>query len=310
MIKPKKLNRGDKVAILTPASAVKEEYIDRACEYLKNRGLQPIVMPYAKGPADGSYASAKEERLSDMLEAWRNQEIKAIMCGRGGYGATHLLSLFPKNLFNDNPKWLIGFSDISALHAAITAQGVMSIHGPMTKHCTPNDPGVEKIMQLIMDDKMPEYEIDRVENPLIPKNHYGNAAGRLFGGNVAVLNGLAATPYDMFDYPKRDDVILLIEDVAEPIYKIERVLYRLLMQGVFDNLRGLIVGQFTEYKSSVDHQSMEMMIERFLNDNGLNYFPVVYDFPAGHIEGNMPLVEGAFTEIYVRPMSAKIIQKF
>lgn len=310
MIKPGKLNKGDKVAILCPASVVNEEYIDGACEFLKKRGLQTVVMPHAKGVADGSFSAEKVYRLDDFLKAWQDPEIKAILCGRGGYGATHLLPDLPPGLFRDNPKWLIGFSDISALHAAITSQGVMSIHGPMTRHFADGNPGVEKIMQLLLKDKMPEYDESRIENPIIPKNHNGNAAGRLYGGNVAVLNGLAATPYDMLQLSKSEDIILFIEDIAEPIYKIERVLYRLLMQGVFENLQGLIVGQFTEYKPSADHQSMELMIEKFLNDNGLNYFPVIYDFPCGHIEGNMPLVEGAYTEIYVKPMSAKIIQKF
>lgn len=308
MIKPEKLNRGDKIAIICPASAVKEEYIDRACEFLEERGLQPIVMPHAKGPASGSFSSDKDSRLSDFVSAWSNPEIKAVLCGRGGYGATHLLPYLPTNIFRDNPKWLIGFSDISALHAAITAQGVMSIHGPMTRHFVNEDPGAEMIMQILMDDKLPEFDVTRKENPLIPDNHPGRGAGRLYGGNVAVLNGLAATPYDIFQLSKAEDVILFIEDIAEPIYKIERVLYRLLMQGVFDKLTGLIVGQFTEYRPSADHQSMELMIEKFLKDNDLTHFPVVYDFPCGHIEGNMPLMEGAFTEIDVKKDSAKIIQ--
>lgn len=308
MIKPDRLSKGDKIAIISPASAVKGEFIDRACEYLEEYGLEPVVMPHAKGPSDGSYSATFTARFEDFVNSWSDTEIKAILCGRGGYGATHILPDLPTDLFSNNPKWLIGFSDISALHAAITAQGVMSVHGPMTRHFNPGDSGVEQIMRLLIKDEFPVYKFTRTGFEVMPENRPGKAVGRLYGGNLAVLNGLAATPYDMLNRPKEGDAILFIEDIAEPIYKVERVLYRLLMQGIFENLKGLIVGQFTEYKPSADHLSMEIMIEKFLSDHKLNHFPVSYHFPVGHIEGNMPLVEGARTEMEVGPLTVEINQ--
>ncbi len=309
MIKPDKLHIGDKIAIISPASAVKDEYIDNACRFLKESGLTPVVMPSAKGPADGSFATTRHNRLSDFVNAWRDRDIKAILCGRGGYGATHLLPELPEGIFRDNPKWLIGFSDISALHAAIVSQGVMSIHGPMTRHFNSTDPGVREIMRIILNDKFPEYSVRRdSENLQIPPNCPGEAEGRLYGGNLAVLNGLAGTPFDIAERIAEEDSLLFIEDIAEPIYKVERVLYRLLMQGVLNNLKGLIIGQFTEYRSSSDHSSMEQMIDKFIKDHNLTGFPVVYDFPCGHIEGNMPLVEGAMTCLKTYPYSAELKQ--
>lgn len=311
MIRPSTINSGDKIGIITPASVVKSEYIKQACEFLSGKGFQPVVMPYAEGPADGSFASTPEHRLSDFIAAWEDPEIKAVVCGRGGYGATHLLPHIPDNLLSQNPKWLIGFSDISALHALSISQGVESIHGPMCRHFTDDDPGVKVIMDILTTNRMPTYYFERDNDfnvDLLPLNHCGEGEGMLIGGNVAVLNGLAATPFDLLAKALNKDCILFIEDVAEPIYKIERVLYRLLMQGVFSHLKGLLVGQFTEYKPSADHVSMESMIEKFLKKNNLNHFPVGYGFPAGHVTPNYPLVEGAHTRLVTTPNSIQLNQ--
>lgn len=309
MIKPEKLNPGDKVAIISPSSAVKSEYIDNACLFLREQGLVTLIMPHAKGPQCGSYAASRQERLSDFLNVWEDKSIKAVLCGRGGYGATHLLTDIPDNLLHDNPKWLIGFSDISALHAATAKQGIMSVHGPMTRNFNSDDPGVKEIMKIILEDKLPEYNVVRDNiNATLPANRPGTAQGRLFGGNLAVLNGLAGTPFDMANRIAEEDSILFIEDIAEPIYKVERVLYRLLMQGVLNKIKGLIVGQFTEYRQSADHSSMESMIDSFLEVHEISDIPVVYDFPCGHIERNMPLVEGAETYLKVSATTTELTQ--
>lgn len=299
MIRPTSLKPGDKIAILTPASIVKEEYIDQAADFIADQGFVPVVMPHAKGPCDGSYSSGIDGRLSDFLAAFQDRDIKCIVCGRGGYGAAHLLPHIPGNLLRENPKWLIGFSDISALHALSLSQGVMSIHGPMCRNFTPSDEGVRHIFDLLKGARTLEYNIPVTSGKEIPDNRQGNGEGILIGGNVAVLNGLAATPFDMFAKALTQDCILFIEDIAEPIYKIERVLYRLYMQGVLSKIKGLVVGRFTEYKPSKDHVYMESMIDNFLTTNHIDALPVAYDFPAGHIEGNMPLIMGAKTELEI-----------
>lgn len=299
MIRPASLKQGDKIAILTPASIVKKEYIDQAADFIADRGFEPVVMPHAKGPACGSYSSGIEERLSDFLTAVQDRGVKGIVCGRGGYGATHLLPHIPGELLRENPKWLIGFSDISALHALSLSQGVMSIHGPMCRHFTHSDHGVKRIFDILEGAGSLDYRLPVILCEELPENRRGRGQGILIGGNVAVLNGLAATPFDMFAKALTQDCILFIEDIAEPIYKIERVLYRLYMQGVLSKIKGLVVGRFTEYKPSKDHDSMEYMIENFLITNRIDNFPVVYDFPVGHIEGNMPLVMGADTILEV-----------
>lgn len=291
------------IAIISPASIVKDEYIDSAAEYILSRGYEPRVMPHAKGPACGSYAATIENRLADLVAAFRDPEVSAILCARGGYGVCHLLPLLPEGLIRENPKWLIGFSDISALHAAMWREGRVSIHGPMARHW--NDaPGstASLIFDIMESGRMPEYHF---ESPL--ENRPGEAEGILIGGNLAVLNGMAGTPYDMLAAPLHEDCLLFIEDIAEPIYKIERVLYRLLMQGVFSRLKGLIIGQFTEYKPDRNYPSVERMVDDFIARTGLR-LPVAYGLPAGHIEGNVPLLLGARVRLSVSPTSARLRQ--
>lgn len=299
LIFPDTLKKSDVIAIISPASVVKAEYIDAAAEYIRSQGYEPLVMPHAKGPADGSYAASSEDRLADLLAAWQMPEVKAIVCSRGGYGAAHLLPLIPGRLLRENPKWLIGFSDISALHALSFSQGVASIHGPMTKHWNSERPEAADVMHILESGEMPRYEFENNDRTKCPENIPGRGQGVLVGGNLAVLNGLAATPFDLLAVPMKEDCILFIEDIAEPIYKIERILYRLFMQGVLERLKGLIVGAFTESKADKNFDTTELMIGKFLRDHNLSHFPVAFGAPFGHIDHNMPLIEGAEVEIEV-----------
>lgn len=319
MIFPKKLEKGDKIAIISPASVVKPEYIDRACKWMKAYGLEPVVMPHAKGPADGSYAASLQNRLDDLLAAWQMPDVRAVICARGGYGAVHLLPHIPMNLFRENPRWLIGFSDISALHALSAEQGVVSMHAPMTKDLFLGNFCAEIVMSILTNENRPVYDLERTETVInkekiirgeyfmedhpdgYPDNQPGEASGILLGGNLAVIDGLAATPFDMPGRALKEDVILFIEDVAEPIYKTERILYRLYLQGVLNRIKGLIVGQFTESSPSANHPDTATMISRFLAGHGLTHLPVAYNFPAGHILTNHPLLLGAPARLTTTP---------
>lgn len=301
MLLPDRLKIGDKIAIISPASVVKAEYIDSAAEFIVSNAYEPVIMPHAKGPADGSYAASMENRLFDLLAAWMKPDIKAVLCARGGYGAVHLLPFIPGELLRENPRWLIGFSDISALHAISLSQGVASIHGTMARHWNNFSPEADEIIRILETGRMPEYAFERQADDGLPQNYEGEAEGMLIGGNMAVLNGLAATSFDLFAFAMKQDCILFIEDIAEPIYKIERILYRLYMQGVLGKIKGLLVGAFTETSSDRNFNSTQQMIEQFLIGKGLTKIPVAFGVPVGHIEGNMPLIEGVRIKLSVTP---------
>ena len=136
MLLPRPLKSGDRIAILSPATSVKEEYVKGACSLLTRKGFDPVVMKSALGPACGSFASDLESRVSDLSEALADPATRAILCARGGYGCVQLLESVPAEDIRRDPKWLIGFSDISALHALWNKAGVVSLHAPMAKHLT------------------------------------------------------------------------------------------------------------------------------------------------------------------------------
>ncbi|MDE6578496.1 MAG: LD-carboxypeptidase, partial [Muribaculaceae bacterium] len=259
---PDPLKRGDKIAILSPATTVAPEYVAGAADFFAKKGYEPVVLAGAIGPASGSFASSLEQRIEDLRYALRSEEIKGILCARGGYGCVHLLSELSEEEIAAHPKWLIGFSDISALHALWLKAGVCSIHGPMAKHITLEDEDdfcACSLLDILSGKREVTYKTDAH-----PFNREGEACGMLKGGNLAVLNGLASTPYDILEVREGEDVILFLEDVSEAIYAVERMLTRLYLSGTLRKIKGLIVGQFTEYRPDRNHKNMEAMIDSFL----------------------------------------------
>lgn len=283
IIFPSPLTKGDKIAIISPASHILPDYVDGACNAITQMGFQPVVSNHCKGQC-GGYSGTIEQRLADFLEALHNPEVKAILCSRGGYGVVHLLEYLSADDIAENAKWLIGFSDISALHAAMVASGVASIHASMAKHLTQFGVDDEATVALfnILQGNLPTYQ-----TPSHAFNKPGTASGTLTGGNMAVLCGLLDTDFDLLS---RGD-ILFIEDVGEEVYKIERMLYNLRLSGVLPMIKGLIVGRFTDYRNPDGNgDSMEQMAKRMVEPYDI---PVAFDFPVGHVDENMPLIEGA-----------------
>lgn len=308
IIFPAPLRKGDKVAFISPASAVKEEYVLGAMTRFMERGYEPVLMPYALGHVSGSFAATKGDRLMDLFEALENPEIKAIFCNRGGYGCAQLLINFSYEMIARNPKWLIGYSDICALHALWHFGDIASIHGPMAKHLATmpaDDPCTEALFQMLENGGKFDYSV-----PSHPYNRSGSATGELRGGNLAVLTDLSGTPEDLLNLtndPDEAGVILFFEDIAEPIYKVNRMLWRMLLNGTFIRVKGIIFGQFTEYKPDLNFKTMEDMINDFF-DSALIYteIPIVFNFPTGHTDLNYPLTEGARVSLDVTPTSVRL----
>ncbi len=279
---PSFLKPGDQVAIVAPASIIDPDYVKGAISVLNSWGLGVQIAPHCLGKS-GAYSGSIEERLNDLREALYNPDIKAIFCARGGYGTVHLLPQLTEAVAQ-NSKWIIGFSDISALHALSVSQGVMSLHAPMCKHLATEaaDDRCSQYLRQILFGELPEYH----ENTHL-LNRHGEAHGKLVGGNMAVLCGLLSTPYDLF----LPGSVLFIEDIGEAPYKIERMLYNLKLAGRLENLAGLIVGQFTEYKENPGlGGTLYEIIRGLVDEYG---YPVCFDFPVGHVTDNLPLIEGA-----------------
>ncbi|MDE6382869.1 MAG: LD-carboxypeptidase [Paramuribaculum sp.] len=292
MLRPPDLRPGDTIAIISPAGIARRPATEEAADLLRRRGWNIKIMPHALG-RHGSFSGTAEQRASDLREAITDPEIKAILCSRGGYGAVHLLDMISPKLITNNPKWLIGFSDISALHCLWLKAGVESIHGPMAKHIlasaateSVNPLDLRHLEQILMGKRV-EYQLD--PHPL---NHFGLASGTLIGGNFSVISALADTLFDPYRTP---DAILFIEDINEPVYKIERLIYRLRLRAG-DNIKGMIVGNFTGVGPDVNHASIYDMIH---SATAPMHIPVAFAFPAGHGGSASPLILGSKTTLRV-----------
>lgn len=294
MIRPRPLIPADKIAILSPASAINPDYVGGAASTIAAAGWTPVIYPGALGHS-GSYSGSRARRLDDLTRALTDPSIRAIICSRGGYGAVHLLDQLSSLPLADDPKWLIGFSDISALHALMQAKGIQSIHASMAKQLAK---GVDHPINQLLFNILRGQENNYAFRPH-PYNRNGTATARLVGGNLAVLGGLIGTPYDLL----QPDTLLFIEDIAEPIYKVERILYQLRLKGVLQRLKGLIVGRFTEYSPDANHPSMERMIA----DMTAPYtYPVAFNIPMGHIDDNIPIIVGATATLSVTQTEASL----
>lgn len=285
---PKPLLPGDRVAIISPAGIARAADVFRASCAIEKQGWEPVVMPHALG-RHGTFSGTADERLSDFRLAMEDPRIRAVVCSRGGYGSVHLLDSLDTMPLRDDPKWLIGFSDITALHALMLRHGIASVHGPMAKYIGADGGENEDFRALcaILRGEMPVYGI-----PSHPLNREGEVTGRLAGGNLAVMGGLVSTPYDIM----RPGTVLFIEDIAEPVYKVERQLEQLRMCGVLPTLRALLTGAFTEYSPDANYETMERMI----SDKVCGYgYPVAFGIPAGHMGRSLPMIEGVEVEIKV-----------
>lgn len=203
-----------------------------------------------------------------------------------------LAAIYPE----ESPKWVIGFSDISALHALMTSRGVASIHSSMCHHLRHgvDDPDNATLLGILKGD-FPTYRFEAD-----PRNHPGKAEGRIMGGNLSVIQALTNTPYDVI----QPGTILFIEDVSEPIYKIERMLFQLKMSGALGKLKGLIIGRFTDYKPEMGYTVMEDMIADVLADYPA--LPVAFNAPVGHVSHNVPIVESAMATLDITPQGVTL----
>lgn len=289
LIFPAPLKDGDKIVFCSPAGTIKSEKVELAAEVLRNEGWVVEIMPHALGK-NGSFSGTADERYEDFSKALLDPEVKAIICSRGGYGVVHILDRLAELDLRGNAKWIAGFSDISALHALMSVNGIASLHSSMAAQLGLGSEDQDNAeFFAILRGKRPAYTFDGHNY-----DRCGIATGKLLGGNFAVIAELINTPYDII----QPGTILFLEDIAEPIYKIERMLYQLKMSGVLAKLNGLIVGQFTDYKPDDNYENMYDMIR----DMTMQYdYPVAFNVPIGHVDHNIPLIESAQVTLKVSP---------
>lgn len=310
LIFPPYLQEGDHIIILSPSSKIDKSLIKGAVKLLQSWGFKVDISKHAAS-AHGTYAGTDSQRLEDLQSALDDQKAKAILCSRGGYGAVHLVGKLDFTRFHKHPKWLIGFSDITALHNVIQQNGYASLHAPMARHLTveaENDFCTLALKDILMGHitatTAEALKADQTEFgytcPAHKLNHKGTAKGILRGGNMSVFYGLRGTPYDI----PAEGTILFIEDVGERPHSIERMMYNLKLGGVLDKLSGLIIGQFTEYE---ENKSLGKDLYGALADIVKEYnYPICFNFPVGHVTMNLPLIEGAEVTLTIESKDVKL----
>ena len=295
---PKSLKKGDKIAIISPAGSVEPTQLEKGIEMIKSKGFEPVLGEnlYTKFSNGYNYAGTEEQRLKDMNWALNDSEISAVWASRGGYGCQHLIHGLNLKEFTKNPKWYIGYSDNTVIESFLLKKGFASIHGQTIK--TSSFGVTEESYDIIFDilkGKKPKYSLESNQF-----NKKGNIEGELIGGNLALIYALLGTKYS-FDFK---DKILFIEDIGENFYALDRMMMSLELAGVFTKIKGLIVGGMTNMGDEKENKQYEESFDEFANqliaDRISKYnFPVVFDFPNGHIKDNRPLIIGSQVKIKV-----------
>lgn len=298
MIFPKSLKKGDKIAVISPAGSVDASQLEKGIEMIKSRGFEPILGEhlYTKFSNGYNYAGTEKERIKDINWALNDTEVKAVWASRGGYGCQHLIQHLKLKNFTENPKWYIGYSDNTVIQSYLLKKGFASIHGQTIK--TSSFGITEESYDLIFDilkGKKPKYSLESHQF-----NKEGNIEGELVGGNLALIYALLGTKYS-FDFK---DKILFIEDIGENFYALDRMIMTLELAGVFNKIKGLIVGGMTNMGDEKENKSYKESFDEFayklISDRISKYkFPVIFGFPNGHIKDNRPLLIGGNVKVKV-----------
>lgn len=291
--KPKRLQKGDKVGLIAPASAASMEKFEKAIYNIESLGLQPHVGTYAREKT-GFLAGDDDKRLADLHRMFEEDTVKAIWAIRGGYGTTRLLDHINFNTIRKNPKILVGYSDITALSNAIFARsGVIGFHGPVASSDF-TEYNLEYIQKVLFEGHVKLSLSADQANSLETASAFqqkvitpGRMTGKLVGGNLSLLSSLAGTGY----LPNLKGKLVFIEDIGEKPYRIDRMLTQLLSATNLAKASGILLGVFNdcEAESTQNSFSLDEVLRDRLGHLGI---PVFYGFPFGHIKDQVTIPIG------------------
>lgn len=294
MIKtPPYLKKGDTIGIVCPAGYMDAEKVATCINTLQQWGYKVKVGKTVGGDSKTYFSGTDEERLTDFQQMLDDDSINAVLCGRGGYGMGRIIDKISFRKFKKNPKWVIGYSDITVFHSHLYANyKISSLHSPMAAAF--NEDGykneyVESLRKSLSGKKA------RYTCPPHEFNRTGEAVGELVGGNLALLAHLVGTRSDI----KTKGRILFIEDVGEYHYNVDRMMHQLKRSGKLDKLAGLIFGIFTDNKDT--DRPFGQTVNEVLRDIVAEYdYPVCFDFPVSHSDKNYALKVGAGYKLTVK----------
>jgi len=300
LIQPEYLKSGDTISIVAPSGVLNnfDNKITKAINIFKSWGLNVVIGNHIFDK-NGHFAGTDKNREKDFQKALDNKNIKAIWCARGGYGAVRIIDNLNFDSYLKNPKWIIGFSDITVIHNKLNLLNSESIHAMMITgfdDIDQNNDSLSKLKNVLFGDNL-SYSINSNKN-----NKTGKSEGILVGGNLTLIQSTIGSKTEL----KMKDKILFIEEIGEYAYHIDRMLYSLKRADYFENCKGLIVGQISDVKKNTTDfgRSINEIILDILDEYN---FPILFDFPAGHEKTNFPIILGRKVILDVSKSDSKVI---
>ncbi|MCA6435506.1 MAG: LD-carboxypeptidase [Bacteroidetes bacterium] len=284
---PNSLNKGDTILIIGTARARTKEQLAPSIKILKSWGLKVIEGKnlYKKYH---QFAGTDKERSHDLQWAVNHPTAKAVLIAGGGYGTLRIIDGINFDAFKKHPKWFIGYSDTTVLHARLLKNKISCIHGTMAFQFTKNEFATNSIRELLFNQTF-NYDI-----PTHPLNRAGVATGEIVGGNLSLIYALSGSKDDLVTKNK----ILFIEDLDEQLYHVDRMILQLKRSGKLNHLKGLIVGGMSDMKDNAVPYGKSA--EEIIFDAVKEFkYPVCFGFPAGHIDNNMALIFGKKADLTI-----------
>ena len=296
MISPPFLKKSDKIGIVAPARKIGKKELEPSFEIINRYGYD-VVYSDNLFSEDNQFAGSDNTRARDLQQMLDDKSVKSVMFARGGYGSVRIIDRLDFSKFMDNPKWLIGYSDITVFHSHIVRNfGIQTLHASMPINFAENTkPALDSLFD-VLNGKLPNYEFESHQ-----LNKIGEAEGSLVGGNLSVLYSLLRSN----SFPEIDGKILFLEDLDEYLYHIDRMMMGLKRAGKLANLAGLLIGSMTDMNDN--DIPFGKTAEEIIRDAVDEYhFPVCFGFPAGHNNDNRALIMGGKVSLEMNEIISKV----
>jgi len=283
VIVPPYLVKGDTIGMICPAGYMAFDKIEPCINILHSWGFKVKIGKTLGGESVNFFSASDEERLEDFQDMLDDPQVRAILCARGGYGIGRIIEKIKFKKFKKEPKWIIGFSDVTILHAHIYSNyNIATIHGPMAGAFKDGEDEYTHSLDLAITGQKMSHTVG--SHPL---NRPGKATGEIVGGNLSLLAHICGTSSDF----KTKNRILFLEDVGEYLYNVDRMLYQLKRNGKFEKLAGLIIGGFTQNKDTERPfgKSIEEILSGIFNEYD---YPIAFGFPISHEKENYAVKMG------------------
>jgi len=289
---PPFLHSGDKIGIVAPASAINYNDIIPGIKFLKKKWNLEVLEGKTLKSTFNQFSASDQDRLDDLQKMLDDPSIKAVIAARGGYGSSRIMDGIDFTNFIESPKWVIGFSDLTALHSRLYTLGFASVHGHMVKSMMQEGASdARESLRKLLFGELSEYTIEAHS-----LNRTGDVKGELVGGNLCLLAHMIGSETDIDTAGK----ILFIEDVSEYLYNLDRMMIQLKRAGKLGKLAGLIVGQFSDMKDN-SRPAFGKDAYQIIHEHVSEYkYPVAFNFPVGHVADNRALAVGMSSNLSVQ----------